>query len=588
MVFLQAMFAMGGASILFPLVMIFVAKEKRVVGRIFESLFMVLWVWVFVYLGLSNSLAHGWLFTVRAQLWYLVVAGALDWTLSFMLEKYGFGINTNEIVVHNIVTWVNVLFLIITFLLNAFVIAGNVKTNVNTTIDVATYSTTAKAPIPSVSGDKKELPVVNNNKTVSSQTANSFNQVPHLEMYDLEHMRVQKYQGRLVYVAPTDFSGGYFRYKKAKHVNGYFLVDATQKNASPKFIKKKMYYTPNAFLSHDIERNMYKATIMRGLSIYNDPQLEIDDTGKPYFVSSAIGYRFGGLLEDYSTVHVVTVDAVTGETKVYKAKDKPKWLDVAVAPSLAKQALHDYGKYHNGFWNQTGMFNSTQSGVMDIVGDVGTEADDCLTPIMKNGKMYYFATLTSPRSRQTSVLAYAFIDTTTGKISIYHEKDSIMTPDKAMKFAKNQKRAEKWKPSAPMLYRVDGRQTWVVSLLDSNDAFKNYVYVAADGNGNSGTIASGISANDTLDNYRSLLNGSSTTASSTDVGKQVTKSGRIYRVARFSNDSVRFMLKGSKDVYSVPLSKFPEAVFLQQDDKVELSGKLHSSYVVVNNLEIKK
>lgn len=41
MVFLQAMFAMGGASILFPLVMIFVAKEKRVVGRIFESLFMV-------------------------------------------------------------------------------------------------------------------------------------------------------------------------------------------------------------------------------------------------------------------------------------------------------------------------------------------------------------------------------------------------------------------------------------------------------------------------------------------------------------------------------------------------------------------
>ena len=163
-----------------------------------------------------------------------------------------------------------------------------------------------------------------------------------------------------------------------------------------------------------------------------------------------------------------------------------------------------------------------------------------------------------------------------------------MTPDKAMKFARNQKRAEKWKPSAPMLYRVDGRQTWVVSLLDSNDAFKNYVYVAADGNGNSGTIASGISANDTLDNYRSLLNGSSTTASSTDVGTQVTKSGRIYRVARFSNDSVRFMLKGSKDVYSVPLSKFPEAVFLQQDDKVELSGKLHSSYVVVNNLEIKK
>ena len=114
------------------------------------------------------------------------------------------------------------------------------------------------------------------------------------------------------------------------------------------------------------------------------------------------------------------------------------------------------------------------------------------------------------------------------------------------------------------------------------------MYVAADGNGNSGTIASGISANDTLDNYRSLLNGSSTTASSTDVGKQVTKSGRIYRVARFSNDSVRFMLKDSKDVYSVPLSKFPEAVFLQQDDKVELSGKLHSKYVVVNNLEIKK
>lgn len=104
MVFLQAMFAMGGASILFPLVMIFVAKEKRVVGRIFESLFMALWVWVFVYLGLSNSLAHGWLFTVRAQLWYLVVAGALDWTLSFMLETYEFGINTNEIVIHNIVT----------------------------------------------------------------------------------------------------------------------------------------------------------------------------------------------------------------------------------------------------------------------------------------------------------------------------------------------------------------------------------------------------------------------------------------------------------------------------------------------------
>ncbi|WP_056975541.1 hypothetical protein [Lacticaseibacillus sharpeae] len=462
--------------------------------------------------------------------------------------------------------------LIIAFAVFAFLNVSEAKKVANLA-PVSSDNSTANAPMPVVSGKNKEVPVVNTPATVLTQINNSLSNIPNANVYDVSHVRVQIYHNKMTYVAPIDFDGSFFRFMRYKKVDGYFTVDATSKTAQPKFVKKSMYYTPAAFFGKDVRRLMYAHSAMSGYVLMNNtPQLEVDEQGTPYYVATLV-HRYGVTSrQDFRKKAIVTINAETGQAHVYKnLNNKPKWLDVALDPTTAAAQVDAWARERNGWWNANGV-GGARNGVMVAVTGSGTEADnDEVTPVQYGDQIYYLEALTSARSSQTSVMGYAFTDAATGKSYYYRENKDAMTPDRAQKLAKDMMKQTGWKPKMPMLYRIDGRPTWVVSMLDSSHAFRSYVYLLASGNGTQDTVATGSDATDTLAKYRALFG--ATTASGSGAGKLRKVSGQVLRVSQ-NGDTVSFLLQGKRVVYAVSAKADPFAPFMQAGDQVSFKARV--------------
>jgi len=462
--------------------------------------------------------------------------------------------------------------LIIFGLFMSFIRLGSTKSSANT-VETKVSQQVSKAPMPVISSKNKEVAVANSVKTVKAQIQNSLSNVPNSNIYDVDHLRLQTYRGKMVYVAPLDFDGSYIRYRHYKKVDGYFIVDATSKNAKPRFVKREMKYTPSAYFGHDAYRKIYSKVAGSSYSMDgNTPQLEIDDNGKPYYISTM--YKRIGISNrpNFQDERVAVLDAETGDVKIYSLSNKPDWLDIAIDPTVSSWQIKSWGQERNGWWNAYGIGGSRE-GVMKSVSKAGTEGTDRqLTPVLFNKHIYYFASMTSTNSKQTSVLGYMYVNAANGKTYYYREKNDAMTPERASSLAENRMKQTQWKSSMPLLYMIDGKPTWIVSMLDDNGAFMSYVYLLASGNGTQSTVAVGNDAKSTLAKYRSLFD--SQTAIPTGKGKVLNIEGNIYRF-NITGNKVSFILNRDSKIYTLSLKEFPEGQFIQIGDNVQFKANIY-------------
>lgn len=476
-----------------------------------------------------------------------------------------------------------ILALVIVVALGTIVNMGPFAKAIAKTTNVQQSQQVKDAPMPVISSSKKEVPVVNSNKTVSSQLQNSLSNVKNSNVYSLNHLRVQFYHGKLVYIAPLDFEGDFFRYVHYKKVPGYFIVDATSKNSHPKFVKKDMAYTPSAYFGHDVNRRIYSAIKGSNLVLTGgDAQLEIDEKGKPYYVKTL--YKTYGITRspNYKKTWLGMVDAETGKTRIIEQKNAPKWLDVTFDPSIASSKVESFSSDRNGWWNAHGIGGS-RTGVMEAVDDVGTEGvNKEFTPISYKGQVYYFASMTSKNKKQTSVLGYIYVNARNGKTYFYREKEDAMTPNRAKSLAENRMKQTQWKASMPLLYRIDGKPTWIVSMIDSNGAFMSYVYLLANGNGTQSSVSVGNDAKTTLTKYRALVSNGLTTASSSDTSVEKTFSGTVKR-AVIDGDNIIFLLTNSDKVFYASSKNDPKNVFVRDGDNVKFSGSVSGNTVNISS-----
>ena len=56
-------------------------------------------------------------------------------------------------------------------------------------------------------------------------------------------------------------------------------------------------------------------------------------------------------VQQLSLIHILLVNAVTGECVYYDVEDIPSWVDHVYSADLILQQYDYYGRYHNGFIN---------------------------------------------------------------------------------------------------------------------------------------------------------------------------------------------------------------------------------------------
>lgn len=212
------------SGLLIPFIWLLIIADRR--GRLYGTLAIVLMFivsYINTYFNLPDlaypSLIDGWL------MWF--IAGMI---IVAALRRFLYSPNaavartkTQSGVVGQIVErftgtfgWIGKIAMAVVIAVIVFIILGSITslvTQMNPRPAVQSIKTdmnddTKNAPMPVIK-NSAETPVVNAPQTISTDMNNSLNSFKNSNVYDLNHMRVQMFKGKMIYVAPVEFSGGF-------------------------------------------------------------------------------------------------------------------------------------------------------------------------------------------------------------------------------------------------------------------------------------------------------------------------------------------------------------------------------------------
>ncbi|MGX7198705.1 DNA-binding protein [Enterococcus nangangensis] len=415
-----------------------------------------------------------------------------------------------------------------------------------------------------------ETPIALAPATAKRKMLQHFSVIPNSNMFSLDGITAQKVNGEYVYVATVEFNG-FFKWLKLKEVPGYFMISATDVNAQPKFVEKAIKYSPNAYFGKDAARKIYAA--FPGYASTGTINLELDDDGNPFYVQTLYKeYGVSGKMH-YNEFKTAVLNAQTGDVKLYDSTKAPEFIDAPVTSSAADSMNTYFGRYSQGWWNQTS-FGSKKD--VKIPTENGVYASGRITPLLsKDGDLLYFTDFTSEDNNQDSALGYTLVNARTGKMVYYRDTSiGLMDSDGAISLAEKVYPEKKWDAQMPVLYNVDGVPTWIVSLLDSKGIFKKYVYINAVDND---IVVDGDTAQGTLDSYRLKLATSGSNNENTSDTALTTITGTIERVQVLGTSqatTVNFLVQEQTTVFTINAQNNPYAMFLQAGDTVTFKANV--------------
>lgn len=389
----------------------------------------------------------------------------------------------------------------------------------------------------------------------------AFGQVPNTSYYELGNLQIQKVDGEYVYIAPVEFSG-FFKWRNADVTPGYFTMSATDAAANPKFMAAEMAYTPSSYFNKNIERHMRKQN--PEAVFYGEPQLEIDDSGKPFYIRSY--GEFISARNGFKVQGIVAVDPVSGATESYSLAEVPGFIDGAVSPESVSLENDYYGEYVHGFWNS--IFGKKD---VKLPSDEGTEAN--VSPIFDaEGDMMYFTDFTSPKEGVDSMLGYSLTNARTGESTYFtgNQDDSYMDSRGNLQIIEKQFIEKEWSGKMPVLYNFYGETSWLTPVLDSNGFLQNYFIVSA---ANPEISVYAATPNDALRLYKTALQRGGSTVNGTSDAEEANISGVVERAFKEKAGDftvVSFLLEDGTN-YIVSSENVPLAIYLQEGDDVDVT-----------------
>ena len=395
---------------------------------------------------------------------------------------------------------------------------------------------------------------------VENKMKKAFAQVPNTSFYELGNLQIQKVNGEYVYIAPVEFSG-FFKWFNGKTTPGYFTMSATDASANPKFIEREMTYVPSAFLNDNLERHMRLQ--FPTLIFYGEPQLEIDDDGKPYYIRSY--GEFISARNGFDVKGIIMIDAETGETEKLALADVPAFIDGAVSPEAVSLQNSYFGNYVHGFWNS--IFGKKD---VKLPSDEGTEAN--VSPIFaEDGQMYYFTDFTSPKEGVDSMLGYSLTNARTGEATYYtgNLEESYMDSQGALEIIEKKFIEKEWQGEMPILYNFYGEASWLSAVLDSNGFLQNYFIVSA---ANPEISAYASTPNEALKLYKTALSRGGSTVDGTSNAEEANIIGKVSRVykERVNDFTIVSFLLETGENFIVSTESVPLAIYIEPGDTVSI------------------
>ncbi len=286
-------------------------------------------------------------------------------------------------------------------------------------------------------------------------------------------------KGDAVKVAPLEYLG-FFKWLSNKEggVTGYVSVSPTTMTADYIELTEGMQYVPSAYFDKDLYRHLhYQFPTL----IIDNMHFEVDEEGKPFYVSSVFDKTIGAFGGEIVIGAIVT-DPVSGDSTYYTIDEIPQWVDYVVPGDLICELYNVAFKNINGFWNGTSFGANTgcmQTTTIDTPSedDEEDESHDAGTDygyIAKDGDIYVYTGVTS-MAADSSNLGFIMVNERTGEY-IYFAVSSA-NEQSAMNAAEGEVQQYGYQASFPSLINVDGSLAYIGVLKDQSGLVKKYYMV---------------------------------------------------------------------------------------------------------------
>ena len=170
---------------------------------------------------------------------------------------------------------------------------------------------------------------------------------------------LQYVDGRMWYVFPLEFDGAGNKARLHAIEPGYIMVSAEDPNAVP----VEHYdgaYTMIVSLGGGQGSEPARWAYSHGYSGYllDDPTLEINDQGLPYYTVTLLSPRLGWTF--FAPVGVLVINAHTGQVTRYGLGDVPSWVDRVYSQQVAMTIADWYGEYSQAGFQGLGSSNANR------------------------------------------------------------------------------------------------------------------------------------------------------------------------------------------------------------------------------------
>ena len=282
-----------------------------------------------------------------------------------------------------------------------------------------------------------------------------------------------------VKVAPLEYVGLFKWFSNRNEgVTGYVSVSPTTMTADYVKLEEGMKYIPSAYFHEDLNRHLHYQfpTLM-----YGNIHFEVDENGKPYYVSSVFDKTIG-VFGGEVVIGAIITDPVTGESEYYEVADIPQWVDYVFPGNLICELYNVAYKNINGFWNgtsfgaNTGCMQTTtiDTHYEDEDGDEIVEAGTDYGYIAKDGDIYVYTGVTS-MAADSSNLGFIMVNERTGEYKYFAV--SSANEQSAMNAAEGEVQQYGYQASFPTLINVDNELAYIGVLKDQSGLVKMYYMV---------------------------------------------------------------------------------------------------------------
>ena len=254
--------------------------------------------------------------------------------------------------------------------------------------------------------------------------------------------------------------GDFFKWWKhtGEGLPAYVFINMVTQEAQVVRTDSGIKYSESEYFNHKLSRYIQLHYPTKMIYSYN---IEIDDKGTPYWIASCYDNTIG-LFGGKDIKEVIMLNALTGESKLYKLDEVPNWVDRAIPAELIIDQYNYYGTYAHGFWNS-------------IIGQKDVKNTTTgYNYIAQNDDVYMYTGVTSING-DTGNIGFLLSNQRTKQTKFYKLSGAIESV--AMGSAEGEAQNYKYTATFPLLLNVNGQPTYFMAMKDSSQLVKGYAMV---------------------------------------------------------------------------------------------------------------